>query len=103
MHCKASPSRRKGLAVAGSVLVIATFLSGCSSSGSSGGVSSSSSSGSSTKAITVGYTNLESSGNSLPEWRYGGQAAISYINAHGGINGTHIKPVFCYVDGSPES
>jgi len=103
MPHKASPSRYKGLAVAGSVLLIATFLSGCSSSGSSGGVSSSSSSGSSTKAITVGYTNLESSGNSLPEWRYGGQAAISYINAHGGINGAQIKPVFCYVDGSPES
>jgi branched-chain amino acid transport system substrate-binding protein len=103
MPHKASPDCHKGLAAAGSALLLAALLSGCSSSGSPAGGSSSSSSGSSTKTITVGYTNTESSGNSLPEWRYGGQAAINYINAHGGINGAQIKPVFCYVDGSPEA
>lgn len=103
MYQNASPSRCTGLAVAGTALLITALVSGCSSSGSPASGSSTSSVGDSTKTITVGYTNTESSGNSLPEWRYGGQAAINYINAHGGINGTQIKPVFCYVDGSPES
>ena len=92
----------------GITALLATLTAGCSSGGSVAerslhNSSAGRSGADSASTITVGYTNTESPGNSLPEWRYGGQAAIDYINAHGGINGAKIKPVFCYVDGSPEA
>ena len=98
---------RLSLASLGVTALLVAFITGCSSGGPAAGSpdgSPTATTGADTaKTITIGYTNTESSGNSLPEWRYGGQAAIDYINAHGGINGARIKPVFCYVDGSPEA
>lgn len=52
--------------------------------------------------ITIGYVNNEGGAVSLPEYRIGGEVAVDYINAHGGINGTTIELVGCEADGSPE-
>ena len=92
MH-RVLPSCPKWLSALGAVVLLAALATGCSAASSDDPA----------KTITVGYTNTESSGNGLPEWHSGGQAAIDYLNAHGGINGATIKPVFCAVDGSPEA
>jgi branched-chain amino acid transport system substrate-binding protein len=77
------------------VPLIAAFLAGCRPIGAG--------SDDPEKTIKVGYTNRESSSGGLPEWRFGGLAAIDHINAHGGINGAKIKPVVCLTDASPEA
>jgi branched-chain amino acid transport system substrate-binding protein len=38
----------------------------------------------------------------VPYVTYGTQAGVSYVNAHGGVNGHPIKLVACAGDGSPE-
>jgi branched-chain amino acid transport system substrate-binding protein len=98
------------VAVAAAVVAAVVVVTACAAGGSSSpaGANSAAPAGgsgapASGKTITIGYDNVESSGNSLPEWRYGGQAAIDYVNAHGGINGAKVNPVYCYVDGSPEA
>src|SRR5205823_3077408 len=52
--------------------------------------------------ITLGLTNLEGGAISLPEVRNGMEAAIAYVNQHGGVNGRPFKLLRCDVDGSPE-
>lgn len=54
------------------------------------------------ETIRVGYVNNEGGALSLPEFRYGGEVAISAINADGGINGAQIEIVQCLSDGTPE-
>ncbi len=54
------------------------------------------------ETIKIGYANNEGPGFSLPEFRIGGEVAIDYINANGGINGAMIEIVECINDGSPE-
>ena len=54
------------------------------------------------ETIKIGYANNEGPSFSLPEFRIGGEVAIDYINANGGINGAKIEIVDCIDDGSPE-
>jgi branched-chain amino acid transport system substrate-binding protein len=54
------------------------------------------------ETIKIGYANNEGPGFSLPEFRIGGEVAIGYINANGGIDGAKIEVVECINDGSPE-
>jgi branched-chain amino acid transport system substrate-binding protein len=53
--------------------------------------------------IDIGYINDESGPVGVPYVTYGTQAGVSYVNAHGGVNGHPIKLVSCAGDGSPET
>ena len=52
--------------------------------------------------IEIGYVNDESGPLAVPYITYGTQAGVSYVNAHGGVNGRPIKLLTCAADGSPE-
>ncbi len=71
-----------------------------SSGGSSGGSLSPAAAGA--KTITFGLANDEGAGVNFPEYRIGAEAAVKYINANGGVNGSQIKLIICKADGSPE-
>lgn len=51
------------------------------------------------QTIKVGYVNNDALSTAF---RIGGQTAIDFINANGGINGATIEVVECNADGSPE-
>src|SRR5689334_1398180 len=100
--------------VAAIVAVGCMVTAACGDSGKKNNASSSNttaSSGSATTAasggaatgepITLGLTNMEGGAISLPEVRNGMEAAIAYVNAHGGVNGRPFKLLRCDVDGSP--
>lgn len=53
--------------------------------------------------ITIGLANDEGAAVNFPEYRLGAEAAVRYINAHGGVNGSPIKIIPCIADGSPEA
>jgi branched-chain amino acid transport system substrate-binding protein len=57
------------------------------------------------RPILFGYVNTEGGGAaiSLPEYTVGTEAAVKYVNEHGGIHGRPLKLVKCTTDGSPES
>lgn len=52
--------------------------------------------------IRIGLANNEGPVISLPQYRYGAEAAVEVINADGGINGAPIELIACANDGSPE-
>jgi branched-chain amino acid transport system substrate-binding protein len=99
---------RYRLAALATVAAAAAALAACGSSSSSN--SSSSAVATSTAAaptsaaspISVGYVNDESGPLAVPFITYGTQAAVSYVNAHGGVGGHPIKLIACAADGSPE-
>ncbi|WP_192808944.1 ABC transporter substrate-binding protein [Actinomadura montaniterrae] len=95
MSPSSSSGRRAGAAAAACVALLLALVAGCKPIGES--------SGDTATTIAVGYVNRESASGGLPEWRYGGLAAIDYINAHGGIGGVKIKPIVCLTDASPEA
>ena len=81
-------------------------LAACGSPGPSASNGSSPStsapaSAASTAGITVGFANNEGAAISIPDYRYGAEAAVKYINANGGINGVKINLDECTDDGSP--
>lgn len=88
--------------------VVAALAVGCGSSSSSSSTTSSPSLASSQSGrpagapIEIGYINDESGPVGVPYVTYGTQAGVSYVNAHGGVNGHPIKLVACAGDGSPE-
>jgi branched-chain amino acid transport system substrate-binding protein len=88
---------------------VAALAAGCGSSSPSnatGAATSSAASKSDPPAsgtpIEIGYINDESGPVGVPYVTYGTQAGVSYVNAHGGVNGHPIKLVACAGDGSPE-
>jgi branched-chain amino acid transport system substrate-binding protein len=89
---------------------VAALAAGCgsSSSSNSAGAGASPAPGqpaarASTGApIKIGYVNDESGPVGVPYVTYGTQAGVSYVNAHGGVNGHPIELVPCAGDGSPE-
>jgi branched-chain amino acid transport system substrate-binding protein len=52
--------------------------------------------------VLIGFANNEGQGISVPEYRYGAEAAVKYMNGNGGINGHPIRLDECINDGSPE-
>jgi branched-chain amino acid transport system substrate-binding protein len=86
----------------------AVLAAGCAASNSSksAGQASSGPTGSTNhatgKPIEIGYMNDESGPVGVPYVTYGTNAGVSYVNAHGGVNGHPIKLVSCAGDGSPE-
>ena len=52
--------------------------------------------------ILIGLANNEGQAISIPEYRYGAEAAVKYLNANGGVNGHALQLVECVDDGSPE-
>jgi branched-chain amino acid transport system substrate-binding protein len=88
---------------------LAALIAGCGSSSQSSSTSSNataavkSAPSVSGKPIEVGFVNDESGPVAVPFLTYGTQAAVNYLNAHGGVNGRPIKLVVCAADGSPES
>lgn len=98
--------------VAGTVLLALGGVACSSSDGadtSSGStVATSSAGGSGAPAdgepIVIGLANLEGGVVSLPEFRYGAEAAAGYVNDElGGVDGRPIELFRCDVDVSPES
>jgi branched-chain amino acid transport system substrate-binding protein len=86
---------------------VAALAAGCGSSSPSNATGAATSSAKSDPApsgtpIEIGYVNDESGPVAVPFVRYGTQAAVTYVNAHGGVNGHPIKLVTCAGDGSPE-
>src|SRR5688572_18370203 len=54
-------------------------------------------------AIKVGLANNEGPAVNIPEYRYGAEAAVQYINEQlGGVNGAPLEIVECINDASPE-
>jgi branched-chain amino acid transport system substrate-binding protein len=54
-------------------------------------------------AIKIGLANNEGAAINLPEYRYGAEAAVQYINEQlGGVNGAPVEIVECLNDASPE-
>jgi branched-chain amino acid transport system substrate-binding protein len=87
--------------------VVAISLAGCSSSTGKPAATTqgnSSSSSSSAGDILIGFANNEgSTGLSIPEYRFGAEAAVKYINSTGGVNGKQLKLLECTDSGSPET
>ncbi|MCU1595388.1 MAG: hypothetical protein JWO12_2780 [Frankiales bacterium] len=88
------------------VLVVGGLaLAACGDSSTKGGASSSISPG--TKAtgtpVLVGLINDEQGAIAIPELTTGANAAIDYVNAHGGVNGHSLKLEHCATNGTPES
>ena len=54
------------------------------------------------EVIRIGYVNNEGGVVSLPEFRIGGEVAVDYINADGGVDGAEIELVTCASDATPE-
>ena len=102
---------RQMFAVGVLAVVAAGLVAACgssSSSSSASGVTQLASSRSDPRAATgtpidIGYINDESGPVGVPYVTYGTQAGVSYVNAHGGVNGHPIKLVPCAGDGSPET
>jgi branched-chain amino acid transport system substrate-binding protein len=55
------------------------------------------------EVIRLGYTNDESGPLAIPAFRAGSEAAVKYINDHGGVNGAKIELDACLTAGTPES
>lgn len=53
--------------------------------------------------ITVGFLNEQEGAVTFPDFGAGAQAARTYIDRHGGINGHRLEFLDCYTDGSPAS
>jgi branched-chain amino acid transport system substrate-binding protein len=88
--------RRSRWLVCGIVIIAACALAACgssSSSGTSSGTSGSSVKGSPIKVMAVSVKSSEAV--SLPESFSGAEAAVSAINARGGVNGHPIKLLTC--------
>src|SRR6266568_897747 len=85
-------SQRATAAVATGLMAV-TSLAACTSAAKPGTAAGS---------ITIGIANTEGQALSVPEYRYGAEAAVKYINDHGGINGHQLNVVECIDDGSPE-
>jgi branched-chain amino acid transport system substrate-binding protein len=93
----------------GAMVALAAVVAGC---GSTSTPSSTGSGGSSAlpahsdiangSPINVGFINDESGPLPVPYVRYGTQAGVNYVNAHGGVDGHPLKLVTCAGDGSPE-
>jgi branched-chain amino acid transport system substrate-binding protein len=102
--------RYRHLFAAGAVATaVAAVAAGCGSSSSTSttqavtpATSSQAKSAATGAPINIGYINDESGPLSVPYVTYGTQAGVSYVNAHGGVNGHPIKLVACASDGSPE-
>lgn len=95
---------RKGrmLTVLPAAALCVAGLAACGSSSPSAPAGSSPSSSAPAAAqITVGFANNEGSAISIPAYRYGAEAAVKYINSHGGIDGKKIDLDECIDDGSP--
>jgi branched-chain amino acid transport system substrate-binding protein len=92
------------MAIAGVIAVTAAACGGGSESAgnSTGSAAATGDNSRAGETIKIGYANNEGPSFSLPEFRIGGEVAIDYINAHGGINGAKIEVVKCINDGSPE-
>jgi branched-chain amino acid transport system substrate-binding protein len=91
------------LTVLATAVLSGAGLAACGSSTppASAGSSAVSSAPASAGEITVGFANNEGSAISIPAYRYGAEAAVKYINAHGGVNGKKIDLDECIDDGSP--
>lgn len=89
------------VAVAMTLIVASCGSDSSSSNSASKTTSKSAGSGSSADQIVVGLANNEGQSVSIPQYRYGAEAAVDYINATGGINGRDIKLEVCINDGSP--
>lgn len=106
MKSVASPVPKRSTVLAVGV-ALSFFLASCgsssskSSSNSTSAAAQSTDSGSSGNEIVVGLANNEGQSISIPQYRYGAEAAVDYINATGGINGTKVKLNECINDGSP--
>jgi branched-chain amino acid transport system substrate-binding protein len=101
---------RQLVGAAAAVAASAAVVAGCGSSSpsaSAGGASvKATASGSDLakgKPIEIGYINDESGPVAVPYVTYGTQAAVSYVNSHGGVDGRPLKLISCSGDGSPET
>jgi branched-chain amino acid transport system substrate-binding protein len=80
----------------------ATATTAAGTATTAGGTSTTAGGPATGEPITLGLTNMEGGAISLPEVRNGVEAAIAYVNAHGGVQGRPFKLLRCDVDGSPE-
>jgi branched-chain amino acid transport system substrate-binding protein len=89
-------SAMKKFQVCAAVVLVAAAGAGCSSSGGGSAPKAGSTAGSSGKPITLGYAvPISSSILSFPQSKAAMDAAISAINAAGGVNGHQLKDIFC--------
>ena len=102
---RARVSRTKASLVAVAVLSLALAACGDDDDGAAGQATTANAgaSAASGEPIRVGFTSLEGGTISLPQYRYGMDAATEYVNTElGGVKGRPIELVTCEVDGSPE-
>ncbi len=101
MHMTTRKGRMLTVLSAAALGVAGLAACGSSSPSAPAGSPPSSSAPASAAQITVGFANNEGSAISIPAYRYGAEAAVKYINAHGGIDGKKIDLDECIDDGSP--
>ena len=87
-------------------ILLAACSSGSSSSSPAGAAGSNGSTSSTSQAsgtpITIGMINQENTpAGSFPEVRQASEAAVGYVNSHGGVNGHPIDLKTCITDGTP--
>jgi ABC-type branched-subunit amino acid transport system substrate-binding protein len=93
--------RRRYLTAAAAVAAVVA-VAGCSSgssdssgSSSNGGGSSSSNGAAPAGSLKLGLANMDTGTTSFPAVQQGAQAAVKYVNAHGGIGGKQVSLVSC--------
>ena len=88
-------------ALAAVALSAMVALSGCGAGSSSGSDVGSTGAEAVKGGIPVGFLNQGQGAAALPNAGAGAPAAVTYLNAHGGINGKKINLITCDTDGTP--